>query len=188
MGATTSNSTLTYRCTKVNLPEMPGLTRTANGGNATVAVTAVTHAPHIPGAMRIAVRDAGCRLARSPNGGTLQSDHMARQLARIGRYARSSASSKKSTASRWNGLHSGCRCAVLPCMLPLRQPSQGAESPIPIPIPIPDLPGIGDGGPIPDLPGTGDHPRSPSPICRGSGVHPHPHPRFAEIWDTAEYH
>ena len=39
---------------------------------------AVTHAPHIPGAMRIAVRDAGCRLARSPNGGTLQSDHMAR--------------------------------------------------------------------------------------------------------------
>ena len=59
--------TLTYRCTKVNLPEMPraGLTRTANGGNATVAVTAATHAPHIPGAMRIAVRDAGCRQARA---------------------------------------------------------------------------------------------------------------------------
>ena len=112
---------------QANLPRMPGLTRTANGGHATVAVTAATRAPHIPGAMRIAVRDAGCPLARSPNGGTPQSDHMARQLARIrvGRWARSPASSKKSTAlaARWNGLHSGCRCAVLPCMLPLRQPS-----------------------------------------------------------------
>jgi hypothetical protein len=55
--------------------------------DATVAVTAATHAPHVPGAMRIAVRDAGCRLQRSPNGGTPhwpQTDHMmARQLARM---------------------------------------------------------------------------------------------------------
>ena len=56
---TTSNSTPTYRCTKANLPQMPGPIRTANGGNATAAVTAATHAPLIPGAMRIAVRDAG---------------------------------------------------------------------------------------------------------------------------------
>ncbi len=37
--------------------------------------------------------------------------------------ARSSVSSKKPTAPRWNGRQSGCRRAVLPCMLPLRQPS-----------------------------------------------------------------
>ncbi len=56
---------------------------------------------------------------------------------------------------------------------------QGTEPPIPIPTAIPDLPGIGDGpgsmgGPIPDSPGIGGPPPPPSPICRGSGVHPHP--------------
>ena len=55
---------------------MPGPIRTANGGNATAAVTAATHAPLIPGAMRIAVRDAGCRLARLQNGRIPQSDHI----------------------------------------------------------------------------------------------------------------
>ncbi len=67
---------------------------------------------------------------------------------------------------------------------------QGTEPPIPIPISIPDLPGDGDGGPIPDLPGIGGSSPAPSPICRGWGVHPHPHPRFARIMigDQAEYH
>jgi hypothetical protein len=55
---------------------------------------------------------------------------------------------------------------------------QGTEPPIPTPTPTPDLPGIGGatvtGGPTPDLP--------------GARVHPHPHPRFARIGDTAEYH
>ena len=68
--ATTSDSTPTYRCAKTNCqwPQMPGLARTANGGDATVAViaAAATHAPHIPGAMRIAVRDAGGQQPRSP--------------------------------------------------------------------------------------------------------------------------
>ena len=63
---------------------------------------------------------------------TPQTDHMARQMARIGQQARSPASlssdsalseSKESIAPRWNGLHSGCRRAALPRMLPLRQPS-----------------------------------------------------------------
>ena len=49
---------------------MPGLARTANGGDATVALTAATHAPHIPGAMTIAVRDAEGQQPRSPNGCT----------------------------------------------------------------------------------------------------------------------
>ena len=73
-----------YRCTKTNRPQMPGLARTANGGDATVAViaAAATHAPHIPGAMRIAVRDAGCRLARLQNGGIPQSDHIIMMMAR----------------------------------------------------------------------------------------------------------
>ena len=68
MGATTSNSTPTYRCTKTNRPQMPGRARTANGGDATVPMTAATHAPHIPGpdaAAHIAVRDAAAhRCAR----------------------------------------------------------------------------------------------------------------------------
>jgi hypothetical protein len=67
---------------------------------------------------------------------------------------------------------------------------QGTEPPIPIP--IPGLPGIGDGPPIPGSTGIGGPLPSPSPICRGSGpssgVHSHPHPRFARIGDPAEYH
>jgi hypothetical protein len=90
-------------------------------------LTAATHAPHIPGAMPvgIAVRDAGCPLARSPNGATPQSDHMARQLARIrvGRWVlgkrriqlKVRVRSEKSTAPRWNGLHCGTRAAAVRC-------------------------------------------------------------------------
>jgi hypothetical protein len=63
-----SNSTPIYRCTKTNRPQMPGRARTANGGDATVPMTAATHAPHIPGpdaAAHIAVRDAAAhRCAR----------------------------------------------------------------------------------------------------------------------------
>ena len=53
------------------------------------------------------------------------------------------------------------------------------------PIPIPDSPGITGRGPPPSplaspiCRGSGVPPHPRSPICRGSGVHPHPHPRFA---------
>jgi hypothetical protein len=66
VGATTSNSTPTYRCTKTNRPQMPGRARTANGGDATVPMTAPTHAPHIPGPDAAAHRCARRRVSTAP--------------------------------------------------------------------------------------------------------------------------
>ncbi len=63
MGATTPNSTPTYRCTKTNRPQMPGRARTDNGGDATVPMTAATHAPHIPEPDAAAHRCARRRLS-----------------------------------------------------------------------------------------------------------------------------
>jgi hypothetical protein len=70
-------------------------------------------------------RGARRRVSTAPVTRQWQTDGPARQfkLARIKEHARGPPNSKESTSPRCSGQHSGCRRPVLPCRLPLRQPS-----------------------------------------------------------------
>ena len=70
-------------------------------------------------------RGARRRVPTAPVTKPWQPDSAARQfrLARIKEHARGPSNSKESTSPRCSGQHSGCRRPVLPCRLPLRQPS-----------------------------------------------------------------
>jgi hypothetical protein len=117
---------------------MPGLTRTANGGHATVAVDCRDSRTSYPRRNASGHRCARRRVSTGPvtkrcytpvrphgppvgtnpsrTVGTGQEAHPAQGPSQV----REVNSTSVERTALW---HSGCRCAVLPCMLPLRQPS-----------------------------------------------------------------